>query len=1069
MRVLRSNLIVLLLLSNAAAAQSEEPYRRSLARSILPQAYETTEARREGPARQTEIGGALPQTTQAERVRSAEEALQNQLLGIAKALDNLENRVVDMRRRTESPPRWDVERVEQDTSLVTQELGKIVSTDLSPLAELQRNDLRDRLFELELSLEIAKRRWGGTWSVYGLDFFTSTPAVPTVEQRPVPANYKLRIGDKLRVAVLSSLGQESEYHPAVDTSGNIHVPGAGMVRASQKTCEQLRQSLAARIGSRFKQLRVAVTVESMATLLVQVAGDVAHPGAKTLSGMPTVLSALYQAGGPTKSGTFRRIELTREGEPKRIVDLYEFLMKGNRDQDLPLKDGDLVFVPPVGQTIVVDGDVIRAARYEPEFPITLGQALKMAGGVKATGYLQTVQVERVENNEYRVLLDQPVSSGDGQSSFALKPGDAITVTSVRPDRTNQVNIAGPVRAPGLYGFTEGMRLSHLVKLAQGLDPSQEVYSGRADVLRMNPLTGAVIVTVNLDRALAGDPEHNPELRKLDRLFIYQPDQVIFRPRLITVQGAVANPGTYKRTDGMRVSDAVAAAGGLMPEAYLERADLIRHAADGSTELVRVSLEQAMSGDAVANLRLGDRDELTICDYADAKWSNRIVRVEGAVQRPGVYARSNNMCISDLLFACGGALPEAGKTAEVGRCAAAGNSTILKVDLASLAGAPAGPDDLLLEDRDVLTIAADNPSLRAAEVVFITGEVAHPGPYTLTGPNERLADLVNRSGGLTQYADRRGALFLRQKESFENNQQERDVDLILKKSQAFTDKQFLTQLAGLGVGLPGQIIQAVQQSGQGLAKPSEVVAEEKLKKDVNVPGSETLPEPETWEKPAYQVAATRVAKATQPTGATGRFGANTATPPNGLTGTTAMTGPVTQQPEEVERTSALGPRIAELEENSMSGFAGRFELAVLANSTRVSVDLDKAFQDPDSPDNIPLRQGDQVFIPKITNVVEVIGAVLHPHRFAAKGGNSVDFYIDRSGGFAQDAAKSNVVVVRSNGDALPKGQVRSVEPGDTIVVPTTGLIDIAKKWERIGSVTKVLSDILSSVFILTRFK
>ncbi len=1064
MRSIASGLIVLLI-STAACAQSEMPYRWSAGSSVVPQAYETKGVRRQFAGRQTEAAGALPQTTQAEKVRKAEEALQAQLLTLAQALDNLEKRVEEMRKRTESPPRWDVEQVDQDISLVTQELGKITSTDLSPLAELQRNDLRDRLFEIELSLEIAKRRWGGTWSVFGIDFFANAPAVPTVEQRPAPANYKLRVGDKLRVTVLSSLGQESEYHPVVDTSGDIHVPGAGTVRASQKTCEQLRQSLAAKIGSRFKQLRVAVVVESMGTLLVQVAGDVARPGGHTLSGMPTVLSALYQAGGPTKSGTFRRIELSREGEPKRIVDLYDFLLKGDRNQDLPLKDGDLVFVPPVGQTVSIEGDVVRPARYEPEFPITLGEALKMAGGVRATG-LQTVQVERVENNEYRVLLNEPVSSGDGQSRFVLKPGDAVTVTSVRPDRTNQVSISGPVRAPGLYGFSDGMRVGDLVKLAQGLSPSDEVYGGRADVLRLNTLAGSEILTFSLDRALAGDSEHNLELRKLDRVFIYQPDQVIFRPKVITIQGAVANPGTYTRTDGMRVSDAVAAAGGLLPEAYLVRADLIRHAGDGSTELVRITLEQAMSGDAVADVKLADRDEITVFEYADAQWSSRVVRIEGAVQRPGVYKRSNSMRISDLLFACGGLLPEAANKAEIGRHIGKGDSSILEVrNLASLAAD--SHDDLVLEDRDVVTVPADNPSLRASEVVFITGEVAHPGPYALTGRNDRLADVINRAGGPTEYADLRGTLFLRQKEAFENSQQERDVDLILRKSRAFTDKQFLTQLAKMGVPLPAQVIQTAQQTAEYLAKPSEVVAEEKLQKET-APGSETLPQPEAVETPPIgrtqapgaTAAPTPAGKAAP--GATLPVIPGAAVPPVGKTGIPSL------QPDEAEAATALGPKIGELEEDTMSGFEGRYELALLENSARVSVDLNKAFQDADSADNIPLRQGDQVFIPRITNVVEVIGAVLQPHRFAARGGNSVDYYIARSGGFAQDASKGNVVVVRSNGDALPKGQVRSVEPGDTIVVPTTGLIDIAKKWERIGSVTQVLSDVLSSVFILTRF-
>ncbi|MCX8052681.1 MAG: SLBB domain-containing protein [Armatimonadetes bacterium] len=1060
MRIVGFGLVFLLLATSAIAAVTDEADLRRSNWPIPPTALIRRNSEQEAGQEKTATSrGAMPLVTEAEKVRLAEETLQNRFLPIKQAVENLEKRVEEMRRMTESPPRWDIERVEQDKNLIAQELDKLIATELSPLGEIQRNDLRDRLFAIELSMEIAKRRWGGTWTVFGMDFFTSAPPPPTIEQRPTPPNYRLRIGDKLRIAVVSSLGHEKEYQPVVDTSGNIHIPAAGTVKAVRKTCEQLRREIVSKIGVRFRQLRVTVAVESMATLLVQVAGDVARPGTYMLSGMPTVMSALYQAGGPTKSGTFRRVKLTRAGEPERIIDLYDFLMKGNRVQDLPLEDGDLVFVPPVGHTIVVEGDVVRPARYEPNFPLTLGDALKMAGGVRATG-LHTVQVERVVNNEYRVLLNEPITTNGGQSNFAIMPGDTITVTSVRPDRTNQVSISGPVRAPGFYGFTEDMRVSDLVKLAQGLDPNQEVYGGKADILRLDPMSGSKILTFSLDKALAGDPEHDLKLAKLDRVFIYQPDQVVFRPRVVTVQGAVANPGAYKRTDGMRVSDAVAAAGGLLPEAYLARADLIRRASDGSSEIIRVDLEKAMSGDPTENLELRDRDELTICTHSEVQWTSRLVRVEGAVQRPGVYERSNNMRVSDLLFACGGLLPEAGDTCEIGRQGQAGESKIIRINnIRSLT--PQSPDDLVLEDRDVVTIPALNPSLRAAEVVVITGEVARPGPYALTGRNDRLIDLIARAGGLTDLADTRGMLFLRQKESFENSQQERDVDIILKKTRAFTDKQFLTQLAKLGVGLPGQIIQAVQQSTE-LAKPSEVVEEERLSKEVTTPGSETLPEPKVLERPVY-AGEPRRTKTDSVSGAS--FSVN-AKAPSALLRPPLESGLLAQT--EVQSETALGPKIAELERNRKSGFEGRFELALLENSTRISVDLNKAFQDPNSADNIPLRNGDQIFIPRITNIVEVVGAVLHPHRFAAKGGNSVDYYIRRSGGYAPDAAKGSVVVVRSNGDALPANEVHSVEPGDTIVVPTTGLIDIAKKWERIGSVTKVLTDVLSSVYILTRF-
>ncbi|MGQ9454892.1 MAG: SLBB domain-containing protein [Armatimonadota bacterium] len=977
-------------------------------------------------------------STEAERVREGEGSLQDQLFDIFRVIKSLEQKMGEMRKQVDSPPRWEVERLEQDVNAVGQELSTISVAKLSPIMQLQYNDLRDRLFELQVALELAKRRWGGGWNVFGMDFFASAPPLSTWEGKPVPAHYRIKIGDRLRIAVTSDFGHQSEYQPVVSPSGNVHVPGAGTVRAAQRTCDELAQAIVSRIKSRFKQLHVEVSVDSIATIVVQVAGDVAKPGTYTLSGIPTVISALCQAGGPTKSGTFRKISLVREGEPRRLIDLYRFLLKGDKSQDIVLKDGDLVFVPPVGPTIVVEGEVVRPARYEPDFPLTLGEALEIAGGVKPSGYLQTVQVERIVDGEYRILINESVHESE-KTGLVLKPGDVITVRSVRPDRTNQVGIEGPVCAPGVYGYAPGMRVADLIKLAQGLDPSKEVFGGRADILRTDPLKGTQILSISLERALAGDLEHNVELQKLDRVFLYEPDQVVYRPRLVTVQGAVANPGVYKRTNSMRVSDAIAAAGGLLPEAYLERADIIRYNPDGTSQLLRVDLEQAMSGDVVANILLQDRDEITIYAYSDVKWADRSVRIEGAVQRPGVYTRSEGMRISDLIFAAGGLLPEAGDIAEVGRTGAGGQSTVINLDLRDLR--PGSAQDILLEDRDLVTIPAVNPSLRSPEIVFIMGEVVKPGPYVLRDRSERLLDIIERAGGLTPTADPRGLLFLRQREALENSLQERDADLILQKSRAFADKQFLTHLAKLGMGLPGQFIQAVQAATEKLAKPTEVLPEERLQKDITLFGA-TGPEvvkTQLEEKEKEQLGVERSKAAAV------------------LAGKAATLGKAT----------ALGPKIAEPEAETLSGFKGRQELAVLVNSTRISVDLNRALRDPKCADNITLRHGDQIFIPRVTNVVTVIGAVLHPHSFAVESGKSVDYCIQKCGGYAQDAAKGNVVVVRSNGDAMPKNQVMSVEPGDMIVVPTTGLIDVAKKWERVGSVTKVLSEILSAAYIITR--
>ena len=469
--------------------------------------------------------------------------------------------------------------------------------------------------------------------------------------------------------------------------------------------------------------------------------------------------------------------------------------------------------------------------------------------------------------------------------------------------------------------------------------------------------------------------------------------------------------------------------------------------------MRVDLQAALSGDPDANIDLRDRDKLNIYTYDEVKWRDSKVRIEGAVQRPGTYLRSEGMRLSDLLFAAGGLLPEAGSSLEVATCTDGQHSKITRVTVTKPQFA-ADPD-LALADQDVVTVPTTNPSLRTPEVVFLLGEVANPGPYVLISPDEKLTDVIRRAGGLTRFADRNGLLFLRRRSSLEKPQQELDSDMILRKTRLFADRQFLTQLAKSGMVIPTELLQTGNKSTEELAKPVQVTDSGQIAGNTN--GAAVVKQ--------------------APAGGSAAIPTN----PENLTNTADTPGLDLLKGGKEQTNTAMGGPIKGpglYGKNSRGNYVpshaadvvpqgGDDSLPQEEDVARISVNLNSALDDSTSPDNLALRDGDRIRIPKVTNVVTVIGAVLHPHSFAAGGGKNAEYYIQRSGGFSAEASKGDVVVVRTNGDALPMRSVRSVMPGDIIVVPTTGLIDITRNWEKVGNVTKVVSDILSSVFVLTK--
>src|SRR2546425_1389429 len=129
---------------------------------------------------------------------------------------------------------------------------------------------------------------------------------------------------------------------------------------------------------------------------------------KLVTGVQTCalpIYALFASGGPTKNGSLRHIQLLRAGRQIHTLDLYTFLIQGDKSQDKALQSGDTILVPLIGSVAGVAGNAKRPGIYEIESGTTLGQLIELAGDVTAVGYLQRVQVERAVANERKVVMD----------------------------------------------------------------------------------------------------------------------------------------------------------------------------------------------------------------------------------------------------------------------------------------------------------------------------------------------------------------------------------------------------------------------------------------------------------------------------------------------------------------------------------------------------------------------------------------------------------------------------------------------------------------------------------------
>ena len=172
------------------------------------------------------------------------------------------------------------------------------------------------------------------------------------------------------------------------------------------------------------------------------------------------------AGGISKMGSLRKIELRRDGKVERTIDLYELLLHGDTQGDVRLKPRDVIFVPVIGSVAAITGDVKSPAIYEMLGNESLGNLLRMAGGVTAFGYSERLQVERVQNHEKRVALDVNLNQRSAVQ-FPVDDGDLVKVFSVLPTERNVVRVKGNVNQPGTYEWRPGMRVADLDRAGAG--------------------------------------------------------------------------------------------------------------------------------------------------------------------------------------------------------------------------------------------------------------------------------------------------------------------------------------------------------------------------------------------------------------------------------------------------------------------------------------------------------------------------------------------------------------------------------------------------------------------------
>lgn len=406
---------------------------------------------------------------------------------------------------------------------------------------------------------------------------------------------------------------------------------------------------------------------------------------------------------------------------------------------------------------------------------TVFNALFLGGGPGKNGSYRNIELLRNNKVFRNIDIYNFLVNGNQSDNIGLKDNDVIRI----PAYTRRVTVVGQVKRPGIFEMKEAETFKDLLAFASGFNDF--AYTASVNVLQK---TGKDFKVKDIPsseytsyKPLAGD--------------VYRVSKILNRfQNRIVINGAVFRPNTYSFYEGMRISNLVAQAEGLKEDAYTNRARIVRLKSDLTTEIVKVNLKKALSGELDSDVVLNKEDIVTIYSILDFEEEYKIT-IDGEIKNPGEYNYHENLTLNDLLIEAGGLTGSASKRVEIARMIQAeeiDDSSTKKAKLFNLeiaAGSNEQIKNFELEPYDVINIRK-MAVYNKPEMVSITGAVNYSGKYVLANKQEKIYDIIQRAGGLTSIADLDGVKIKRlikskQIEDLEN------IDLNLGKNDTIQKK------------------------------------------------------------------------------------------------------------------------------------------------------------------------------------------------------------------------------------------------------------------------------------------
>lgn len=480
-------------------------------------------------------------------------------------------------------------------------------------------------------------------------------------QMATPLNYELGPGDELQIAVFGV--QEMTLNTEITAEGMVVIPNVGRLKVAGSTIEVATL----RIRKAMEDIAYPTLKSGKSKLDVTLGGKIRSihvtiigankPGTYTLSSLATTFNALYISGGPSSYGSFREIELIRDHKVERKIDLYHFLSKGDQQDNIRLRDNDVIRIPSYKKRVELRGQVKRQGIFELLDGENFSSLLEFASGFTDTAYKASIKVTQLTEAE-RKVKDITAAS---YLAYVPLGGDIIYVSEILNRFQNRVNISGAVFRPGYFELTEGMTVADLIRRADGL--KEDAFTERAQLVRLKSDLTKEIIPFSVKDVLENNSAQIA-LKKEDEVVITS----IFDLKdefKVTIQGEIRVPGEYMYIDSLSLKDLIVLAGGFTDAAKSQKIEISRMLIrdtltsidERASEMIEINSVQDLANSA-GNIQLHPFDVITVRRKPGYSPLESVV-VAGQVQYPGPYVISRRSeRISDLIKRSGSFTPEA---------------------------------------------------------------------------------------------------------------------------------------------------------------------------------------------------------------------------------------------------------------------------------------------------------------------------------------------------------------------------------------------------------------------------